>query len=507
MKQEGIKSSRKTVKTKWNTALRLTAAALLCSVFMAQGVSADRITSYTYNREGKDADDYFAAPAPCPYNYEKSIHARDLGVDSLYKLSSLFVSDEYVYISAGASIIITDHDFQTKRIITGFTDDSGEQALTDINGLWVTEEGELYACEPGRGRVLHFNSDWTIKRILGRPEGIVISESVSYQPLKIAVDSVGRMYVVANNIYEGIVEMNADGTFSRYFGKVNVKFTAAQLFWRTLQTEAQRALSAAWLPVNFSNLTIDKEDFVYATVAGSGEKEPIRKLNAKGSNILRFPVSTEIKPHGDLTVNKYGQSIPTGESTITTVDVNEYGVYVVLDSKRSRIFAYDEDGYMLYAFGEAGITRGRFQTPADVRFMEDKLLVADRGSMSIEVYALNDYGRSIHLAAQYQAQSDYRAAAAEWEKAVDYNPSFQYAYVGIGKALYRDGDYEAARQYFLLGQDVEYYSEAYKKTRQSFVSDKFAGIALVAGILAVLWIVAKRLKKRRLRTGRVRGLK
>lgn len=490
----------KNKKLNYRSALCLVIFTLFYSVFMIQGVFASDITSYTYYRNGEESNDYYPIPAPCPYNYEKSIYAKDLGVESLYKITSLFVSDKYVYISSGESIIITDHNFKTKHVITSFTDDSGEQGLTEINGLWVTAEEELYACEPGKGRILHFNSDWTIKRILGRPEGIIINENVSYQPMKIAVDSVGRMYVVANNVYEGLVEMNVDGTFSRYFGVVNVKFTAAELFWRTLQTEVQRAKSAEWLPVNFSNINIDNDDFVYATVAGSGEKEPIRKLNAKGTNILRYPTSTGIKPHGDLYVNRYGQTIPTGESTITAVDVNHYGMYVLLDSKRSRIFTYDDDGYMLYAFGESGITEGRFQTPVDVKYMDDdKLLVVDRGNMSIEVYELNEYGRSIHGAAKYQAQSDYRAAAEEWKKVVNYNPSFQYAYLGIGKALYRDGDYETAQKYFLIGQDVDYFSEAYKKTRQDFVSDKFTIFIFMITIPVIFSAAWKIVRKRKLR--------
>lgn len=477
---------------------------LIMTVPIAQSAFAStEITSYTYYHNGEGSKDYYPVPAPSPYNYVRSIYAEDLNVDNLYNINSLCISDDYVYISSGNMIIVTDHDFNTQYVIDSIVDENGEQqALTEINGLWVTDEGELYACEPNRGRILHFNKDGTLKRILGRPEGIIISENVAYQPLKVAVDSVGRIYVVANNVYEGLVEINPDGTFSRYFGVVEIKYTAAQLFWRMIQTRAQRARSAEWLPVNFSNITIDKDDFVYATVASSSsnEEEPIRKLNAKGNNILRYPASTDIYPQGDLYVNRYGLTIPKGKSTLTAIDVNDYGIYIVLDTKRSRIFAYDDDGYMLYAFGESGTTKGKFQTPVDIKFMEDdKLLVADRGSMSIEVFELNDYGRHIHNAVKYQAESDYHGAAEEWKKVIDYNPSFQYAYVGIGKALYRDGDYEAAKQYFLLGQDVDYYSKAFKKTRQQFISDNFSSFAITVVVIIIVAAMWKVVKKARLK--------
>lgn len=479
--------------------LRISCIAIICSMVMTQAVFASDVTSYTYVRSGSGANDYYPVPAPSPYNYENSVYARDLGVDSLHKATGMFVSDKYVYISNGDNIIITDHNLKTIHIINSFKVANGEEKLAGINGIWVTKDGELYVCDTEKGRILNFNSDWTIKRILGRPKGLIIGGDVKYQPLKISVDSVGRMYVIANNIYEGILELNVDGSFSRYFGTVPVRFTAVQLFWRSLQTKAQRAKSVQWLPVNFSNITIDSDDFVYATVAGSAaeEPEPIRKLNAKGVNILRYPASTGVKPHGDLYVNQYGLTIPTGKSLMTAIDVNEYGIYAVLDTKRSRIFAYDDDGYMLYAFGETGITEGRFQLPVDVKFMGDKLLIMDRGNMSIEVYELNDYGKSIYQAVKYQKESDYRGAADEWRKVLEYNPTFQYGFVGIGKALYRDGDYKSAQQYYLLGQDVAYYSEAFRKNRQAFFNERFPVFIIAIVLLYALSIVSRMTRERR----------
>lgn len=469
---------------------------LLCNVVAIQSVFAQDMTSYIYYRRGNTIEDYHPVPAPSPYNYIKSIYAKELGVDGLYNINSLYVSENYVYISCGRGIIITDHDFNTKHVITEIITEKGQEQLTEINGLWVTDEEELYACEPNKGRILHFDSDYKIKRVLERPEGIILSKDIAYQPLKVAVDSIGRIYVVANNIYEGLVEINPDGTFSRYFGVVEIKYSPIQLFWRRFQTRAQRARSREWLPVNFNNVAIDNEDFVYATVAGSGSEEPIRKLNAKGKNILRYPISTEIKPQGDLSINQHGQTIPTGKSILRAIDINDYGIYVVLDTKRSRIFAYDSDGYMLYAFGDRGTTTGRFKNPVDIKFMgEDKLLVADRGNMCIEVLELNDYGKSIHEAVRYQAEFNYNLSAKEWEKVIDYNPAFQYAYVGIGKAIYRNEDPNSAIKYFLHGQDTYYYSKAYEIVREEFISDNFGIIMAVIVMLIIVRMTWKRVNK------------
>jgi formate-dependent nitrite reductase membrane component NrfD len=56
--------------------------------------------------------------------------------------------------------------------------------------------------------------------------------------------------------------------------------------------------------------------------------------------------------------------------------------------------------------------------------------------------------------------------------------------VGVGKALYRLGEYAEAAEYFQLGQDVKYYSMAYQKTRGNFMADNFTLIVVGVGVLA-----------------------
>lgn len=468
------------------------AIVLALSLSAATEARASDIISYTYNKVGVNI--YAPYASPNPYNYKRRVTAEDLGVPSLVDLTGLFVSEDYIFISSGAMIIITDHDFNTRRVITSVVIDGVETALTAIDGLFVTKSGELYACETGRNRVLHFDSDFNIKRVLGRPEGILLSESVVWQPKKIAVDNAGRIYIIAGNVYEGIVEINPDGSFNRYFGKVDVTYTPAELFWRSIQSRRQRTASKKWLPVNFTNLAVDPDDFIFATVGGEKENEPIRKLNAKGVNILRAPITLTgtLFPGGDIYYASIGQETPTGMSRITAIDVSDYGVYITLDTNRNRVFAYDDDGYLLYAFGAWGNTKGAFRNPVDIKFLgETGLIVADRGNRSIEVYELSDYGAAIHTAARLGYNSDYKAANEYWRKALDYNQNFLYAYVGIGKELYRDGDYKGAMEAFKMGQEPDYYSDAYKEVRKAVISDNFNIIVIVILLIAALYLLRK----------------
>ncbi|MDR1663537.1 MAG: hypothetical protein LBR83_01250 [Clostridiales bacterium] len=439
-----------------------------------------RAESYVYSFGGERF--IFPAPSLPPYRHSRSYIASDFGAEDFSKLSGLAVGGGNVFISCGKQLIITDYAFKTQRIVTSVTEDGEEQELTDLAGIWAADDGRVYVCEPLRGRVLVFDENFEFESAFYKPEGMVL-ENVAYRPSKVAVDSVGRLYVVASNVYEGIVEINADGSFSRYFGQVKVVYTVMDLFWRAIQSAAQRATSMTWLPVNFSNLTIDGDGFVLATVAGENEEEPIRKLNAKGTNILRYPKDPDFVPMGDMWINSFGATVPAGPSILTSIDSTDYGVYFVFDAKRSHVFAYDEDGYLLFVFGGSGAGKGKFQNVSDMRIMGDKLVFLDKGSLSVEVFEMTEFGRAILAASEHQHNSDFTAAAGEWEKVIDYNPHFQYAYTGVGKALYHSGRTAEAEEYFKTGRNVDYFSLAFQKNRQRFIAGNFTWIFV--GIIAL----------------------
>ena len=350
--------------------------------------------------------------------------------------------------------------------------------------------------EPGAGRVIHLDNDLNLVRVLGRPYGIPLAEDVPYQPIKVAVDHHGRIYVISNNVFEGIVEMNPDGTFNRYFGVVEVSFTTAQRFWRTLQTPAQRIRSRLLLPVNFTNLTIDEAGFVYATMSAAGTDVGVKKLNARGENILRRPEDANFTYFvGDLTTNTVGIGIPFGPSIISIVQVAGNGVYYAFDSNRNRVFAYDQDGHMLFAFGGTGSREGSTDTITGMALTDNHLVFADRGSRSIEVFERTHYGNLVMAAAGYQFRNDYMQAAHYWQQVLHYNPFFQYAYVGVGVALYRQGYFDQAMEYFRRGQNVEFFSMAYTQVRANNMYNRFDTVMLVLFVLLIAYVLYRVAKK------------
>jgi len=443
--------------------------------------------SFVYNHFGDGF--FYPVPAPLPYRFSHSVSADEMGVDSLMHLTEIVYHDGQFFITNGNTLVVTDNYLVAHTILEGIYVDGQWETFTTLNGVFVTQTGEVYFAEPAGGRVIHLDADLNLVRILGRPYGIPLDEDATYRPTKVAVDQHGRIYIIAEGVFEGIVELNPDGTFNRYFGVVEVRPTAWEQFVRRFQTPAQRIRTRLWLPMNFSNLTVDPTGFVFATLSDPGSDVAVKMLNFHGENILRRPHEDHFV--GDMMFNSIGMGVPQGPSMITHVITTNFGVYYVFDSTRNRVFAYDQDGHMLFAFGGSGTREGTTQTVTGITLAGSRLVFADRGNRSIEVFERTAYGNLLMSASYMQFRHDYMGAAHYWGEVLRYNPFFTYAYVGVGIALYRQGYFEESMRYFQFGQEVDFFSMAYQRTRADAMYRHFDTAMTIVTVLVALYILQK----------------
>ena len=476
----------------------LLAAIMACSVMPVQAFTERGFLqeSYVYNRFG--ATIFYPTIAPMPYRFSHSVGNDAMGVDSFLHLTEIQYHNERFFITNGTQLIVTDNDLRATDILEGMYVDGEWVAFTPLNGIFITPEGDIYVADTANGIVWHLNENLHLVRALGRPPGIPLAEDIAYRPLKVAVDFHGRIYVIAEGVNEGIVEMNPDGTFNRYFGVIEVNPSTMQLFWRQLQTPAQRIRSRMWVPVNFTNLTVDKTGFVFATLSDAENEIGAKKLNARGENIMRRP-DDDFFTHtvGDMEFNHFGIGVPHGPSIITDIEVTDFGVYYLFDNNRNRVFAYDQDGYMLFAFGGSGNREGNLQNVNGMSMASgNRLVFADRGNRSIEVFERTEYGNMLLAASYHQYHHDYNMAAFYWREVLRLNPFFQYANVGVGIALYRAGEFDLAMQYFQRGQHVTFYSQAFQQVRSNNMYEYFNTIMIVLLSLIFVYFAYSIIKKR-----------
>ena len=465
---------------------------LLMCLFAALPAHGEQVRepgSYQYSPYGEPVT---AVPA---YTLKRSFYAADLpGARSLSNLRDAHVAGDRIYVLRDEELIILTSGFRVLKSISAYTDAQGNEVkLTGASGVTVDLNGGIYVSRADAGEILHFEPDGNLLRVIGRPD-IKGFENVAYKPIKLAVDDAMRIYVVAQGMYEGMVELNPDGSFSRFFGVNKVTFSFAQYIWRIFATREQLQRQQLWLPTDFTNIAIDDRGFIYATIQDE-KGQIIKRLNAKGENILRVVDAPD--PIGDLWFNESGVGIPVGPSVFIAVDTNPYGVFICLDQKRSRVFGYNEDGRLLYIIGGPGQREGQFRNPVDADFVGDDIMVLDALSQSIDLYSPTAYGRAIHDAVRHQYTFDYDQASTFWREALAYNHNFTLAYSGIGRSLLRAGQYDEAMEYLKMGEDREYYSKAFEKVRNRDLKKWFVPgmIALIA--LIILSKTVKYIRKRR----------
>lgn len=435
----------------------------------------------------------------------KIANATDIEVDS----------ENNVYIADPDQdrIIVLDRYYNVKFLLTSFKNEQGiTDSLAEPNGVYITpnkivagEEipGKIYVCDTGANRLVTFSHDGEFSGIIDAPESEMFEENQVFKPIACAVDNYDRLYVVSTDHNQGIMVMTESGEFTGFVGAQKVSISAWDRIWRRFQTEEQRLASEVNLSTPFNNITLTG-DFIYATItltdyenevvsaitskSKSGDYAPVKMLNAAGDEIMRrngfYPPSGEV----DTKQTKVTDTI-YGSSTVVDVAVGPEKTWSIIDRKRSKVFTYDFDGNLLFAFGDFGSQMGNISEGSlvGITYQGDKMLLLSKQdpSFTFTTYERTEYGDILVRALENQNNRRNDQAYADWTEILKRNSNFDAAYIGRGNALYRSGRYQEAIAEYQSAYDTENYSNAYKELRKEWLS-KFILLIPVA-VIALCW--------------------
>ncbi|MGO4937898.1 hypothetical protein ACTQ54_09875 [Fundicoccus sp. Sow4_H7] len=443
--------------------------------------------TYSYN--------YWLDAVPSPHAYVPSsvISGDNIGVGEFSSPQDLFVSENgniYIADTGNNRIVWFDQNFEFVDQIETF--DNGD-TFSSPQGIFVSEENHLYVADTENQRILHFNEENELINTFDTPVTDLLSNTTAFRPTKIAVNKAGQIYALAIGVNSGIVEINPDGTFQGFLGATEVSITPTEYFWRRfIATEEQRQRMGLILPTEYSNIFLDNEDFIYVSresVSSSNYGDDIiRRLNPSGVNVLRdFGYGPPI-----------GDYMTGGRSNISLfadVTVTDYHIYSAIDSNTGKIFTYDYDGQLLYVFGSNGNRFGNFQSPVAIGHFKDSLFVLDDYHNSLTIFDMTDYGKLIHDANRLHYEGDYAQVEQKWQEVLKLNANADIAYTGLGKAQYRNGEYQDAMLNFQLANDRDNYTKAFSRFRRYWLIDNFSLIAGVIAVIIGLFLVFKLIKK------------
>ena len=404
-----------------------------------------------------------------------------------------YTGEIYLADTGNNRIIILDSAMKKViNIITAFDNDGVEDFFNQPTGVAISESNQIYVADSQNNRIVVLNQDKTVDRIISNPQSESFEAGYVFVPLKVTVDYANRVYCIAQNMYEGIMVFETNGQFAGFFGTINVDISLWEKFWRKLATKEERAKSQLFIPTEFTGIDIDPDGFVYASNIDADGVQGVRRLNPRGEDVIKKGPKNKLG--GDFQIA--GSTDYAGPSQFTDVVFRKNGIYSCLDKKRGRIFTYDHEGNLLYIFGGLGTQEGTFTIPTSIESVGNDILVLDASNASVSYFKETEYGKLINQAVSLRFDGDEEKAVALWQKVLLLDENNELANTGIGKAYLTAGDYEKAMKYLKIGMARDYYSVAYKRFRNDYLTSHANVYMTVLIILVIAYIVYDQLKKR-----------
>ena len=461
--------------------------------------------TYVYDVYGE------ALYSPDAYTAISSVGSDYMGLELPIENPGDMVTDaaQNVYIADTGNnrIVVLDRYYKVNFTISEFSNDQGvPDRLTAPQGVFVSEPNEKYGkliwvCDTGSNRIVVFDEFGNFQRIVEEPESSLFDQDSVYKPVAMAVDAHNRLYVVSSTTYQGIIVMTDEGEFTGFIGAQAVQMSAWEIIWRRFQTKEQREAQETKVSTEFNNITINRnKGLVYVTtstieesaVAGaitgkdkSGTNSPVKLLNANGAEIMRR--NGFWMPAGEVDFSSRSTDEITGVSTIIDAAVGPEDTWSIIDEKRNRIYTYDFDGNLLFAFGDNGTMLGNLGSIEAIAYQDTNMLILDKTNDNITVFQRTEYGNILLQAIAAEATQDFDLAINLWTDVLKRNSNFDSAYVGIGQAMYRNKDYANSLTYFESAYDTDNWSNSYKELRKEWMSTYFLLLLLL--IVAIIVVV------------------
>ena len=439
--------------------------------------------------------DAWGDPTPGASGYEptEEIDGSSLGVGAFLSPADISISPDqktaYILDAGNNRLIRCDTNFKNAVVLDSFFTDGQKTELQEPTGIFASEDG-VYIADKNNARVLKCNSSGEVLQTFDKPESVMFPQESDFLPVKVAVDSTGVVYVLCEGIYLGAVMYSSEGEFLGFYGSNKVQSNFSSVFNKFISSFISKDAKdrmEKYVPVEYNNFCIDKEDFVYTCTNTTDNNEMIKKLNASGVNVLATKAIQGLgfgdpKPQridGTLTISRF-----------VDVSVDDKGYLYALDFTTGKVFVYDSDVNLMFVFGGSGTQNGLFVIPTAIESVGNRVYVLDKEKACITVFQQTEFGQLVDTAMDAYNDGRYEDALEPWNQVLKYNANYRLAYIGIGKANLESGNMETALENFKVAHYKSGYNDAYTEYRLDKMRTQFP-IYFAVAVLFIVFIYRK----------------
>jgi tetratricopeptide (TPR) repeat protein len=411
--------------------------------------------------------------------------------------SDLFVTENdeiYVADTGNNRVVQMDIDGRLVRIL-----EVKEKPLNKPQGVFVTPAGQIYIADTGNNRVVLLDAAGRYVREFGRPDSKFIPDMYKFDPTKLVVDKRGFLYIVTLGGYQGMLQLDPQGTFQGFFGTNQAQLSFADRLKKLFYTKEMYARELSKLPGSINSAAIDKDGFIYTVSSGENiTQHQLKKLNFAGENLINKADEYAINHRGSEELS-FGEmrgrdSVQQRPPKLIDVAVSPNGNMTVIDGEHQYISQYDAYGNLLFFWSgssmASALQTGLPKSPVAIESLSDNtLLIADSQEGIVHLYKPTEFGNLIFEANQLTLEGKYEESESLWQEALRFHANFPNAQLGLAKAAFKRGDMKLAQSLFREAGIQKGYSDAFWRIRLASFQHNFSWIAtilLAAGIAFVL---------------------
>lgn len=467
------------------TALLLTACLLAGA---APGAAAEPYRGYTYDQTGAEQ------PAPVLYAPQKQAGGAELTGLAMQEPSDMcaFGGELYILDGGNSRLVVAEPALSGAREQFFYSGTGEPMQFGQALGLYVCGRG-IYVSDAQALKVYRFDARGRLLQTFAQPDSPLYDRTIPFRVSRLLVDSAGNLYALVEGQYSGAVLFSAAGEFLGFYGPNEVEMTLDMLLdqsWKQILSEEQKNAMSRFIPVAYTSFDIDRENFIYTCSQNAlSESTRVRRLNPSGKGLWD---SRDLLFGDDIPQEQWVQGL-ANTTQLMDLDVQDDAFLNVLDAAKGRVFQYDENGVLLGVFGGKGQQTGVFQDPAAIESLDGAVYVLDRKTAAVTRFERTAYGAAVQTALGFYNQGEYEKAQPHWQQVLALDGANRLACLGLGKALYAQGDTAAALDYLKASRDRTQYSQVFENYRLHFVRGNFtllAGCAVLA--LAALWLLRRR---------------
>lgn len=440
--------------------------ALLLLLLLPLSAAANKATSHTYTLDQK----HRLVRTQDAYLPDKTVTT--LGLN---KPADLFITRMgLLYIADAGNKRVLVYDTRTGEVAKELF----HPGFSSPTGLYVTREEALYVADPGARAVFQFDRDFALTKEYTKPDSPVFAD-IRYEPMKVAVDAGGNLYIVGEGVYHGVIQLGQGGEFLGYFAVNQTRLTFSQALQRLIFTRDQLQNLVDSVPITFSNVFVDISGITYTTTM-SVRYDALKKHRTDGANMFIDRVF--------------------GTDALSDIWVDDQGIIYASDQS-GYILIYSPAGEMIFEFGSfvsnldvAGLFS---RLPALAVDSAGTIWALDSEKGYLQSFKPTDYARTVYDAMGLYEQGRYQESLIQWRQVLRLNQMSVLAHNGIAKAHFHNEDYEEAIGHFQVAGNRQMYSEAFWELRNTFLQRWLPPAVVALAVLAVLQFFLKRFYKKR----------